>query len=288
MIPAGSSWNLIFASKMKRDIPKARDKKYWSLMIRTVSFSLGLLVVIGSFVLANKFQKPQKSSPPPLPPKVLMIGDSLSVNGFGDVVREHLEQEFGRQNVAFFASCGSSPESWLEDQKVFYTRCGYREKTPTSDIYRDYHKGKRPPPVATPKIETLIERYKPTIVIVQLGTNWMDQTLSDDYIRHVLARFVSAVHSNGSRRMIWIGPPDSSRFSKVQNRIYRLIQQSVPRGDPVIDSRRFTRYVMGKTGGDGIHYSRESGEAWAKPVNASLDQILAPDIAIRRKLVSNR
>ena len=45
---------------------------------------------------------------------------------------------------------------------------------------------------------TLIERYKPTIVIVQLGTNWIDQSLSDDYIRHVLARFVSAVHSDGT------------------------------------------------------------------------------------------
>ena len=257
-------------------------------MVRTVLFSLALLVVIGSLVLANKFQKPQKPGPPRPPPRVLIIGDSLSVGGFGDAVREHLEQEFGRQNVAFFASCGSSPESWLEDEKVFYTKCGYREKTPTTDVYHDYHNGKKPPPVATPKIETLIERYKPTIVIVQLGTNWMDQTLSDDYIRHVLTRFVSAVQSDGTRRMIWIGPPDSSRFSKVQSRIYRLIQQSLPRGDPVIDSRRFTRYVLGKTGGDGIHYNRESGEAWAKPVNSSLDQILAADIAVRRKLVSNR
>ena len=256
-------------------------------MVRTALFSLALLVVIGSFVLANKFQKPQKPSAPPPPPKVLIIGDSLSVGGFGEAVREHLEQEFGRQNVAFFASCGSSPENWLQDEKVFYTKCGYREKTPTTDVYHDYHNGKRPPAVATPKLETLIERYNPTIVIVQLGTNWMDQTLSDDYIRHVLARFVSAVHGDRARRLIWIGPPDSSRFSKVQNRIYRLIQQSVPRGDPVIDSRRYTRYVMGKTGGDGIHYNSESGEAWARPVNATLDQILAAEIAARRKLASN-
>ena len=112
-------------------------------MIRTISFSLGLLVIIGSFVLANKLQKPQKLSPPPPPPKVLMIGDSLSVGGFGEAVREHLEHEFGRQNVAFFASCGSSPESWLENEPVFHTRCGYREKTPTTDIYRDYHNGKK-------------------------------------------------------------------------------------------------------------------------------------------------
>jgi hypothetical protein len=206
-----------------------------------------------------------------------MIGDSLSVGGFGEAVREHLEHESGRQNVAFFASCGSSPESWLENEPVFHTRCGYREKTPTTDVYSDYHKGKRPPAVAAPKLETLIERYKPTIVIVQLGTNWMDQT-----------RFVSAAHRGNTRTMIWIGPPDSSRFSKVQNRIYRLIQQSVWRGDPVIDSRRFTRYVLGKTGGDGVHYNTESGQAWARPVIASIDQVLAADIAGRRTMASNR
>ena len=56
----------------------------------------------------------------------------------------------------------------------------------------------------------------------------------------------------------------------------------------MIDSRRFTRYVLGKTGGDGIHYNRKSGEAWPKPVNATIDQILAADIAVRRKLASNR
>src|SRR6266403_4822780 len=270
---------------MKPDTPKVRGKKIWSPMIRGVSFSLCLLVVIGSFVLANKQQKP---SPPPPPPKVLIIGDSLSVGGFGEVVREHLEHEFGRQNVAFFASCGSSPENWLQNEPVFHTRSGYREKTPTTDVYRDYHNGKRPPAMATPKIETLIERYKPTIVIVQLGTNWMDQTLSDDHIRALLARFVSAAHRGNTRTMIWIGPPDSSRFSKVQNRIYRLIQQSVPRGDPVIDSRRFTRYLMGKTGGDGVHYNSESGEAWARRVIASIDQVLAADIAARRKVASSR
>ena len=267
---------------MKPVTPKVRGKRDWS-RVGSVSLSLAFLVVIGSFVLANK---PKKVSPPPPPPKVLMIGDSLSVASFGDAVREHLDDRFGRANVAFFASCGSSPENWLRDEPVFHTHCGYRERTPTSDIYRDYYKGKRPSPVATPKIERLIERYKPTIVIVQLGTNWMDREISDNQIRAILDRFVSAVHRGGTRKMIWIGPPDSWRFSKVQNRIYRLIQQSVRRGDPVIDSRRFTRYVQGKTGRDGVHYNSESGEAWAKPVVASIDQILAAEIAARRKVAS--
>ena len=45
---------------------------------------------------------------------------------------------------------------------------------------------------------------------------------------------------------------------------------------------------VGKTGGDGIHNNRESGEAWAKPVIASIDQILAADIAARRKMTASR
>jgi hypothetical protein len=37
--------------------------------------------------------------------------------------------------VAFFASCGSSPENWLQNERVFHTRCGYREKTPTTEYF---------------------------------------------------------------------------------------------------------------------------------------------------------
>src|SRR5256714_2190156 len=83
---------------MKPDTPRARGKNDWSPMIRSVSFSLGLLVVIGSFVLANKQQK--QSAPPP-PPKVLMIGDSLSVAGFGDVVRNILNTGSGARTSHF-------------------------------------------------------------------------------------------------------------------------------------------------------------------------------------------
>jgi hypothetical protein len=259
---------------MKPDIRKMHIKKDWSPMIRSISSSLGLLVLIGSLVFAATVKKPPPAPPPPPPPRVLMIGDSLSVGSFGEVLQQHLELRYGRGNVAAFASCGSAPENWLRDEPVFLTKCGYRERTPTTDIYRDSHNGKPPPPTRTPKIETLIEKYKPTIVIVQQGTNWMDRPLSDDKIRSILDRFVSAVHTGAVRKLVWIGPPDSWRFSRTQSRIYRLVQQSVRRGDPVIDSRRLTHYQPGKTGGDGIHYNRESGEAWARKVINQYDEML--------------
>jgi len=259
---------------MKPDIRKMHIKRDWSPMIRSISSSLGLLVMIGSFVLAANVKKPAPAPPPPSPPKVLMIGDSLSVGSFGEVLQQHLEKRYGRENVAAFASCGSSPENWLRGEPVFFTKCGYRERTPTTDIYRDRLNGKPPPPTSTPKIETLIARYKPTIVIVQLGTNWMDRPLSDDQIRSILDHFIAAAHRGAKRKIIWITPPDSSRFSKVQARIYRLIMQQKHSGDFAINSRRLTQYVPGKTGGDGIHYNRESGAAWARKVIDQYDEIL--------------
>lgn len=230
--------------------------------------------MIGSFVLAANVKKPQPAPTPPPLPRVLMIGDSLSVGSFGEILQYHLEQRYGRENVAAFASCGSSPENWLGEEPVFFTKCGYRERTPDSNIYRDRENGKPPPPTRTPKIETLIARYRPTIVIVQQGTNWMDRPLSDDQIRSILDRFIAAAHRGARRKLVWITPPDSSKFSRVQARIYRLIMQEKRSGDFAINSRRLTEYVPGKTGGDGIHYNRESGAAWARKVIDQYDEIL--------------
>ena len=102
----------------------------------------------------------------------------------------------------------------------------------------------------------------------------MDRPLTDSQIRSILDRFIGAAHRGPKRTIIWIGPPDSSRFSKVQARIYRLIQQQIPSGDVVINSRRLTEYVPGKTGGDGVHYNSESGEAWARKVIGLCDRVL--------------
>src|SRR6202008_1232726 len=114
----------------------------------------------------------------PVVPKVLMIGDSLSVGKFGEVFRNHLVSVYGEANVALYASCGSSPEQWLRAEPTFFTRCGYREQTPKQNRLIDFDHGHRPAAVATPKLEDLIARYRPTILIVQLGTNWMDRLIS--------------------------------------------------------------------------------------------------------------
>jgi hypothetical protein len=263
MIPIESICSLIFEFKMKPDTRRIPAKKDWSFMVRSIFLALAFMVVTGSFVLAAAVRTP---APEESAPRALMIGDSLSVGSFGQVLQQHFESRYGRANVASFASCRSAPENWLKEEPVFVTICGYRERTPTTDIYRDSQEDRPAPPTSTPKIETLIEKYKPTIVIVQQGTNWIDPPRSDAQIREIMGRFVSA--------LIWIGPPDGWRLSRAHSRIYRLIRQSIGPGAAIIDSRRLTHYELGKTGNDGIHYNRASGAAWARRVIEQYDIIV--------------
>lgn len=200
----------------------------------------------------------------------LLIGDSLSVGKFGEVIRAYLVSNFGPQNVAVYASCGSSPEHWLRAEPTFSSKCGYREQTTTRNIVMESNRGH-----ATPKIEELIARHRPGTVIVQLGTNWMDRLAISDTpqkeaeFSSILDRFVAALrHQPGGVTIIWVTPPDSSRFSqKVQRTVENLIRNAAIRNRfEIINSREMTRYIPGKTGGDGVHYNSQASTDWANRV----------------------
>jgi len=212
--------------------------------------------------------------------KVLLIGDSLTVGPFGDQVEAWLLQNLGPNRVAVYGSCGSSPESWLASHRNFVTPCGFRETTPQGHILEEYQHGHRPGPVSTPKIETLMTRFRPQIVIVQLGTNHFDTLLREGkrsvpQLEEIYEAFANAVYGPGSsaRMVIWITPPDSSKFPKwVQDEVEHLISSTNQRhGFYTFQSRRFTHYTPGTTGSDGVHYNSAAAAAWAAPVIRMLD-----------------
>lgn len=256
-------------------------------MIRPTVTFVGLALCLACFLPATNGTAARtvakRMSEPAAVTRVLMIGDSLSVGPFGEAVQQHLARKYGPQNVAAYASCGSSPEHWLVGEPPFYTRCGYRQSTPDSaPIFRDFVNGEPPRLTLTPKLESLVRRHRPTVVIVQLGTNWMDRNLSDAQISSFADRFVTAARGSSMRQIIWIAPPDSSALRKVQGRVHRLIQQAATRkGFEVVDSRQLTRYVLGQTGGDGIHYNSAASRAWAARINSSLDSKLRIRVANR-------
>ena len=261
-----------------------RAKRDWSKLLQPILLPLAFVVGIGSFILVadGKTKKPTKAAPDAPPPSVLMIGDSLSVGKFGEVVQAHLAL---KRRVAAYASCGSSPEHWLSGEPDFFTKCGYRERTSSSDIYSDFVNGHAPRPTRTPKLRDLVRKHKPTILVVQLGTNWMDRNLTDDQMNDYLGRLVDEARNGTVEKIVWIAPPDSARLRKVQGRVHQLLRRAAARkGFDIIDSRNVTHYVMGKTGGDGIHYNSESSEAWARGIQRELDAKLA--IGVREKKFS--
>ncbi len=245
-------------------------------MLRPAIAFCAFALCLGSFVwIANGKAREARPRAVAGEPKtrVLLIGDSLSVGAFGEALQRHLASRFGPQNVIAFASCGSSPENWLADEAAFYTPCGYREVTPDRPpIYRDFVNGRKPRRTLTPKVEGLVRRYRPSAVVVQQGTNWMDRKLSDAQITGFARRFIRAARAPGVRQIIWIEPPDSSALRGRQDRIHRLIQATARAENfEVIDSRQLTHYTRGKTGGDGIHYNTESSNAWATRLLPLLD-----------------
>lgn len=208
-----------------------------------------------------------------MPVKVMLIGDSLSVGGFGDGMQASLVRRYGTNNVAIFASCGSSPEDWLSGN--FVTNCGYRQTTPAGALLYEYQNGKRPRPVKTPKLRELLRHYRPEIVIVQQGTNWMDAlmaTTTPDAARYrgIVRDFVRELRrGNPSAQIFWVLPPSSSKYpARVHDDVESWINEvSRQQGFFTINSRNIAgAYRNGRTGGDGVHYTDAAGRAWARGV----------------------
>src|ERR1700676_1756525 len=87
--------------------------------------------------------------------RVLMVGDSMTVGGFGEAMLAYFMKRFGVNKFAVYASCGSSPEHWMRSGPKFITKCGYREQTPSSSILYDLQNGTQPEVAPTPKLEDL-------------------------------------------------------------------------------------------------------------------------------------
>ena len=214
--------------------------------------------------------------------RVLMLGDSLSVGPFGQEMQHFLIERFGESRVYLLASCGSSPEHWLGSEPEFVAKCGYRVKTPRQYMLGEYEKGRRPEPFPTPKLEQILAQTHPDLVLVQLGTNWFDLLEQSsapevlDRLEAIADRFAATLLSADPRpQLVWITPPDSARFRKVQGMVTELLQRSGRRRrfDCIVSSA-LVHYIPGQSGGDGVHYASAAAEKWASGVKGCLLKML--------------
>jgi hypothetical protein len=189
--------------------------------------------------------------------------------------------------MALYASCGASPESWLRDEHDFITRCGFRYVSPLGNGTFDFENGHPPRRVLTPKVDALVAGYRPSVVIVQLGTNWMDGIVesgpNDNRYRNIVDKFITAIRCRDCvRQIIWITPPDHSHYpASVKRDVDELLKSEARSCDfEIIDSAKMTHYVPGQTGSDGVHYNTRPAHEWANNVLVDLERRLRqPSVA---------
>lgn len=247
---------------------------------------VGFLIAISLLICGCSSGAPQPAKVPLSgKPKTLIVGDSLTVGGFGEELEQIFTRKFGADKVAVFGCCGASVEHFLKDHPVFICTCGYRETTREKRILDNWEGGQKPGPFPVPKLANLIKKHQPEIVILQLGTNNFDtlikegpEALADQtqYFERLAKEMVTTTRT--VRRAIWVTPPDSSKYPpKIEQAVNHMIEKAARKHEVhVIDSSQLTKYTMGKTGTDGVHYHTKPAKEWVEKVHRKLLEILPP------------
>ncbi|MFN8673305.1 MAG: hypothetical protein U0457_14635 [Candidatus Sericytochromatia bacterium] len=193
--------------------------------------------------------------------RILHIGDSHTVGFYGREMDELLRNSGAI--VRTYGSSGSSPSWWFNEKE---TKSGFYSKDENNNVYdpiiwKTPHK--------TPKIEALINEFKPEIIIVSLGANLLNQneiTIKKEV--NDICKFITEKNI----KLIWVGPPNGRKDKKPiekQNFLYDNIKPIVKNYGSFIDSRDYTYYPE-TLKGDGVHFGGKDGkiiaQKWAKKV----------------------
>ncbi len=256
-------------------------------------------LLVANSLAAEEVQPTIHQNPPPPPDgaKVLILGDSLALCGFG----ERLDQRFRKspQVKATFTyiTCGTNPLSWLKERPYTHiqTHCGFVsiESSPTPGHVKTLHdvygqtRGHTPGSHPVPKLEDLLTSLQPDILIMQTGTNLFE--LFPDHkgvsprrhgpaLRSYLAPFINkAVKTPSSlRKIYWVGPPTSGRVSKeIQDFVLQQTRNDVGHVAEVIDSRELVSYPYHHMEPDKEHFLGADMDQWADKVFEIVDRDLS-------------
>ncbi len=229
--------------------------------------------------------------------RVLILGDSMALCGFGDSLDRRIRKD-PRVDAAYtYMACGTIPKSWLKIK--FYsdvkTLCGFWsiESQPDGakpkvliDMYR-IKKHYKPGAHLVPKIDDLLESTKADVLVVQTGNNFFDMFLDKENVnadRHgpmitnQITPFLAelASHPSNLRKMYWVSPPTSGRVTpEIQEFAYEHVRSALDGVAKVIDSRPLVDYPYRHVDADKEHFSGEEMDEWA----ANVYNIISDDLA---------
>ena len=219
--------------------------------------------------------------------KVLVLGDSLGLCGFGKSLDSKLRQNESISVVSTYMACGTIPSSWLKigPYSSAKTACGYwsiepRAGSPPAESKDTYGMtaGHKPASHPVPKIEALLERYNPDILVMQNGTNLLSlfsdgstviPSRHDTQLRSHLAPFLKCVTSPSYslKKIYWVAPPVSGRYSKEAQDF--LVEKLAFYGSPiwrVMDSRELVSYPYRFPMPDKEHFIGKEMDGWAQKI----------------------
>ncbi len=208
--------------------------------------------------------------------KILYLGDSLSMGSFGRTMDAQM-REAGHE-VFTYVTGGATPYYWLSIYGVQKTTIGHWEKTPERESRRKS--------ATVPKVEKLLKKHWPEVVVVQTGVNLYAQLRSKqrskkENIREVtmLVRNMGETIKASGAKCFWVTPPDShvARYPrKLQDEMFQIMKLTASRYGPVFNSQEVTTYTDPYPRTDGIHYGSRAANAWgglvAEEVNAWLTE----------------
>lgn len=182
--------------------------------------------------------------------RVLHIGDSHCMGIYGKTI-DGLMRNTGA-TVKTEAFGGANPQWYLNGQLGV---CGSYSKDENGKEVTTGANQKN-----TPLLKDMLGSYKPDVLVVSLGANML--AYSESTQRSMVTNLLDQAKAAGCK-IVWVGPPDSSKLSDSSNeKLYKVLQSELPKYDGVlIDSRKYTKYPPG---GDGIHYWGDEGVKQAK------------------------
>jgi hypothetical protein len=195
---------------------------------------------------------------------VMFVGDSHAYGKMGAVVEKRLASVSKR--VIIQSSCGSTPNTWLGKTGYEKTVCGYWKKDGATEIRSKEHK--------TPKFKSELEKYKPQLTIVQLGTNIAAGSNPLKSEGSVIEMLTLIREARGE--CIWIGPPDAEskvvskeKLKKTNEMLARLAKSY---DCQYIDSLLLT--VFPKENKEGIHYPPKLSAEWGEKLSSKILSLL--------------
>ncbi|MGA0846189.1 MAG: hypothetical protein ACO3RV_06565, partial [Luteolibacter sp.] len=238
--------------------------------------------------------------------RILFLGDSMSIGGFGVRLDSQLRKMPGVATVNTYLCCGTSPLSWLK-KKPFtnvQTRCGYWSIESSAagaspEVLKDVYgmrKGHRPSAHRVPKLDDLMQRHRPNVLIFQSGNNLfscfkdrktIDESSHSKALSWYLSPFIDEVTKPGTslKKFYWITPPEAGSVSEeIQAFVFAQIQQIAGPVAEVIDSRALTTYPYKLMGPDKEHFWGAEADQWSDDVF----KIISTDLASQslKELVS--